>query len=59
MAVPKPEVSEKAVRQKFTVAYKLRILKESETFTEPGQFSVLVPGTDRRPMRLLDICNQL
>jgi len=36
-AVPDPEVAEKAVRRKFTAAYKLRILKEAESCTEPGE----------------------
>ena len=32
-AVPDPEVTEKAVRRKFTAAFKLRILKEAEACT--------------------------
>ena len=40
--VPNPEVPEKAVRRKFTAAYKLRILKEAEACTQPGQLSVLL-----------------
>lgn len=36
-AVPEPEVPEKAVRRKFTAAYKLRIFKEAETCIAPGQ----------------------
>ena len=32
-AVPDPEVPEKAVRRKFTAAYKLRIVKEAQTCT--------------------------
>ena len=41
-AVPDPEVPEKAVRRKFTAAYKLRILKEAENCTEPGQLGALL-----------------
>lgn len=41
-AVPDPEVAEKAVRRKFTAAYKLRILKEAESCTEPGQLGALL-----------------
>jgi transposase-like protein len=40
--VPNPEVPEKAVRRKFTAAYKLRILKEAEDCTEPGQLGALL-----------------
>ena len=40
--VPNPEVPEKAVRRKFTAAYKLRILKEAEGCTEPGQLGALL-----------------
>ena len=41
-AVPDPEVPEKAVRRNFTAAYKLRILKEAENCTEPGQMGALL-----------------
>lgn len=41
-AVPDPEVPEKTVRRKFTAAYKLRILKEAERCTEPGQVGALL-----------------
>jgi transposase len=41
-AVPDPEVAEKAVRRKFTVAYKLRILKEAESCIEPGRIGALL-----------------
>jgi transposase-like protein len=41
-AVPDPEVTEKAVRRKFTAAYKLRILKEAEACTQQGQLGVLL-----------------
>lgn len=40
-AVPDPEVTEKAVRRKFTAEYKLRILKEAEACTLPGQIGAL------------------
>ena len=40
--VPDPEVPEKAVRRKFTAAYKLRILKEAESCTELGQIGALL-----------------
>ena len=38
-AVPDPEVPEKAVRRKFTAAYKLRIVKEAQTCTTSAIFS--------------------
>jgi len=38
-AVPDPEVPEKAVRRKFTAAYKLRIVKEAQTYTASAIFS--------------------
>ncbi len=41
-AVPDPEVPGKTVRRKFTAAYKLRILKEAERCTEPGQVGALL-----------------
>ena len=41
-AVPDPEVPEKAVRRKFTAAYKLRILKEAESCTKLGQVGALL-----------------
>jgi transposase len=41
-AVPDPEVPEKTVRRKFTAAYKLRILKEVERCTVPGQIGALL-----------------
>jgi transposase len=40
--VPDPEVPEKTARRKFTAAYKLRILKEAEGCTEPGQLGALL-----------------
>ena len=41
-AVADPEVPEKTVRRKFTAAYKLRILKEAESCTKPGQVGALL-----------------
>ena len=41
-SVPNPEVPEKAVRRKFTAAYKLRILKEAESCKESGQYGALL-----------------
>ena len=41
-AVPDPEVPEKAVRRKFTAAYKLRILKEAEACAHQGQIGALL-----------------
>jgi transposase-like protein len=41
-AVPDPEVPEKAIRRKFTAAYKLRILKEAEACTQQGQLGALL-----------------
>jgi len=41
-AVPNPEVPEKAVRRRFTSAYKLRILKEADSGTESGQYGALL-----------------
>ena len=40
--VPDPEVPEKTVRREFTAAYKLRILKEAESCTKPGEIGVLL-----------------
>jgi transposase len=41
-AVPDPEVPEKTARRKFTAAYKLRILKETESCTVQGQIGALL-----------------
>ena len=41
-ALPDPEVPEKAVRRKFTVEYKRRILKEADACTELGQIGALL-----------------
>ena len=40
--VPDPEVPEKAVRRKFTAAYKLRILKEVESCARKGEIGALL-----------------
>ncbi len=39
---PDPEVTEKAVRRKFTAKYKLRILQEAEACTTQGQIGALL-----------------
>jgi len=41
-AVPDPEVPEKALRRRFTLAYKLRIIKEAQQCTKPGQLGALL-----------------
>ena len=41
-AVPDPEVTEKAVRRRFTAEYKLRILKEADACTKQGQLGALL-----------------
>ena len=40
--IPDPAVSEKPVRRRFTAEYKIRILRESDTCTEPGQLGALL-----------------
>ncbi|CAG0940085.1 hypothetical protein BROC_00898 [Candidatus Brocadiaceae bacterium] len=39
---PDPEVTEKAVRRKFTAKYKLRILQEAEVCATQGQMGALL-----------------
>jgi len=39
---PDPEVTGKKPRRKFTVNYKIRMLKKAEACTEPGQLGVLL-----------------
>ena len=39
---PDPEVPEKTHRRKFTAQYKLRILKEADACTQPGQMGALL-----------------
>jgi transposase-like protein len=41
-AVPNPEVTEKAVRRRFTAEYKLRILREADACTRQGQLGALL-----------------
>ncbi len=41
-ARPNPEVSEKPARRRFTAEYKLRILKEVETSTKPGEVGAIL-----------------
>jgi len=41
-SAPDPEVSEKRPRRKFTAKYKLRILAEADTCTQPGQMGALL-----------------
>lgn len=40
--VSNPEVTAKAVRRKLTAAYKVRILREADSCTEPGQLGSLL-----------------
>lgn len=40
--LPDPHVSQRATRRRFTVADKLRILKEAEECTQHGQLGVLL-----------------
>jgi transposase-like protein len=39
---PDPEVDAKATRRKFTAEYKLRIVREADACTEPGQVGALL-----------------
>ena len=41
-AVPDPAVPEKPVRRRFTAEYKLRILREADRCTQPGQLGALL-----------------
>jgi transposase-like protein len=41
-SAPDPEVPEKRLRRKFTAKYKLRILSEADTCTQPGQMGTLL-----------------
>ena len=41
-SAPDPEVPEKKPRRKFTAKYKLRILAETDAYTQPGQIGVLL-----------------
>jgi transposase len=40
--VPDPELVERAKRRRFTAEYKLRILREAEACTRPGEIGVLL-----------------
>ena len=40
--IPDPAVPEKPVRRRFTAEYKLRILREADRCTEPGQLGALL-----------------
>jgi len=40
--LPNPEVADKAVRRRFTVGYKLRILNQADACTEPGSLGALL-----------------
>ena len=42
LAVPDPEVPEKATRRRFSAAYKLRILKEVDQTSDPGQIGAIL-----------------
>jgi len=42
MSAPDPEVPEKKARRKFTAKYKLQILQEADTCTEPGQLGAFL-----------------
>lgn len=42
IGTPDPEVAEKKPRRKFTARYKLRILQEADSFSEPGQLGALL-----------------
>ena len=41
-SMPDPEVSEKKPRRKFTAKYKLQILAQADTCTQPGQIGALL-----------------
>ena len=41
-AIPDPEVVPKAKRRRFTAQYKLRVIREADTCTEPGQIGSLL-----------------
>ncbi len=40
--VPDAELQEKAIRRRFTAEYKLRILREAESYTKRGQLGALL-----------------
>src|SRR5450755_3908820 len=39
---PDPQVAERATRRRFTVAYKLRILREADACHKPGELGALL-----------------
>ncbi len=41
-SIPDPAVPEKPVRRRFTAEYKLRILREVDRCTQPGQFGAVL-----------------
>jgi hypothetical protein len=49
---PNPEVIAKPVRRSFTAHYKLKILREADTCTQPGQIGCI----PLFPRRLLGLC---
>src|SRR3954469_14003941 len=40
--VPDPELVERAKRRRFTAEYKLRILKQAEAYTRPGEIGAML-----------------
>lgn len=42
IVAPDPEVTEKKSRRRFTAKYKLRILKQADSCTDPGQLGALL-----------------
>ena len=40
--MPDPAVAEKPVRRRFTAEYKIRVLREADRSTEPGQLGALL-----------------
>jgi transposase-like protein len=40
--VPNPEVAAKPTRRRFTAEYKLRVLRQSESLSEPGAIGALL-----------------
>ncbi len=43
-AAPDPEVTDKAKRRRFTVEYKLSLLKKADACTQPGEVGALLRG---------------
>ena len=42
MVRPDPELVERAVRRRFEAAYKLRVLREADACTKPGEIGALL-----------------